>query len=117
MRAIAHDYRSCTSVTSEGSGDEIGFRQSGSRFSLISDFTIRRRDGNENFKNNQTIGLEGKTTILLAHCTFLYIFLPFLHHRDLKLPNLTLHGGRKQATTIFLNLDIGNSTPGGFTYF
>ena len=57
---------------------------------------IRRRDGNENVKNKQTIGLEGKTTILLAHCTFLYIFLPFLHHHDLKLPNLTLHGGRKQ---------------------
>ena len=35
---------------------------------------IRRRDGNDNVKNKQTIGLEGKATILLARCTFLYNF-------------------------------------------
>ena len=66
------------------------------------DFTIRRRDRNENVKTNkQTIGLEGKTTTLQVHHTFLYISLPFLHDYDVKFPNWTFHGGRKQATTKF----------------
>ena len=66
------------------------------------DFMIRRRDGNENVKTNkQTIGLEGKTTTLPVHHTFLYISLPFLHDYDVKFPNWTFHGGRKQATTKF----------------
>ena len=66
------------------------------------DFTIRRRDRNENVKTNkQTIGLEGKTTTLHVHYTFLYISLPFLHDYDVKFPNWTFHGGRKQATTKF----------------
>ena len=50
------------------------------------DFTIRRRDRNENVKTNkQTIGLEGKTTTLQVHHTFLYISLPFLNDYDVKL--------------------------------
>ena len=50
------------------------------------DFTIRRRDLNENVKiNKQTIGLEGKTTTLQVHHTFLYISLPFLNDYDVKL--------------------------------
>ena len=66
------------------------------------DFTIRRRDRNENVKTNkQTIGLEGKTTTLQVHHTFLYISLPFLNDYDVKFPNWTFHGGRKQATTKF----------------
>ena len=66
------------------------------------DFTIRRRDRNENVKTNkQTIGLEGKTTTLQVHHTFLYISLPFLHDYDVKFPNWTFRGGRKQATTKF----------------
>ena len=70
------------------------------------DFTIRRRDRNENVKRNkqtnkQTIGLEGKTTTFHVHHTFLCISLPFLHDYDVKFPNWTFHGGRKQATTKF----------------
>ena len=66
------------------------------------DFTIRRRDRNENVKTNkQTIGLEGKTTTLQVHHNFLYISLPFLNDYDVKFPNWTFHGGRKQATTKF----------------
>ena len=50
------------------------------------DFTIRRRDRNENVKTNkQTIGLEGKTTTLQVRHTFLYKSLPFLHDYDVKL--------------------------------
>ena len=41
----------------------------------------------------------GKTTTLHVHLTFLYISLPFLHDYDVKLPNFTFSGGRKQATT------------------
>ena len=35
--------------------------------------------------NTQTIGLEGKTTTLQVHHTFLYISLPFLNDYDVKL--------------------------------
>ena len=69
------------------------------------DFTIRPRDGNENVKN-RTIDLVAKTTTLHVHLTFLYISLPFLHDYDVKLPNLTFSGGRKQATTKFYSLSI-----------
>ena len=51
--------------------------------------------------NKQTIGQEGITTTLQVHHTFLYISLPFLHDYDVKFPNWTFHGGRKQATTKF----------------
>ena len=52
-------------------------------------------------------------------CTFL---CPFLQRYDYKLPNLTFHGVRKQATTkllfLFLNLDMvpKYSTPVGLAY-
>ena len=32
---------------------------------------------------------------------FLYISLPLLHNCDMKMPNFTFYGGRKQATTKF----------------
>ena len=32
---------------------------------------------------------------------FLYISLPLLHDYDVKMPNFTFYGGRKQATTKF----------------
>ena len=51
-----------------------------------------------------TIGLVGKTTTLQVHLTFLYISLPFLHDYDVKLPNFTFKGGRKQATTQLYSL-------------
>ena len=38
------------------------------------------------------------------HHTFLYISPPFLHEYDVKLPNFTFYGGRKQATTNFISL-------------
>ena len=56
-------------------------------------------DGNENVKS--TIGLLRKTTILHAHHAFLYISLPSLQDYDVKLPNCTFYGGRKQAATNF----------------
>ena len=33
--------------------------------------------------------------------TFLYFFLPFLHDYEVKLPNFTFYGGRKQGSTKF----------------
>ena len=69
------------------------------------------------------IGLLRKTTILHAHYAFLYISLPSLHDYDVKLPNGTFYGGRKQATTnfsfnVFLNLSAvpKKSTPEKFAY-
>ena len=40
-----------------------------------------------------------KTTTLRVHHAFWYISLPSLQDYDLKVPNFTLYGGRKQATT------------------
>ena len=36
-----------------------------------------------------------------AGSRFLYISLPLLHNCDVKMPNFTFYGGRKQATTKF----------------
>ena len=74
-----------------------------SSFRAIGDFTIHRRDGNENIK--KSIGSEGKTTTLHEQLPFLCICLPFLHDCNVKLPNFTCYGRRKQATTKFYNLD------------
>jgi len=60
-----------------------------SSFRAIRDFTIHRRNGNENVK--RSIDFEGKTTSLHVHRTFLYISLPFLHDYDVKLPNFTCY--------------------------
>ena len=56
-------------------------------------------DGNEDVKS--TIGLLSKTTILHAHHAFLYISLLSLQDYDVKLPNCTFYGGRRQAATNF----------------
>ena len=56
-------------------------------------------DGNEN--GNKAIGLLSKTTTLHVPHAFLYISLPSLHDYDVKMPNFTFYGGRKQALTIF----------------
>ena len=54
------------------------------------------------------MGLLRKTTTLHLHHALLYISLPSLYDYDVKMPNFTLYGGRKQATTnfsfLFLNL-------------
>ena len=40
-----------------------------------------------------------KTTTLHAHHSFLYLSLPSQHDDDVKMPNFTFYGERKQATT------------------
>ena len=67
------------------------------------DFTVPRGDGNENVKNNNRYTV-GKTTTLHVHRTFLCISLPFLQNYDMKLPNFTFYGERKQVTTKFYSL-------------
>ena len=56
-------------------------------------------NGNENVKT--AIGLLSKTTSWHVHHAFLYISLPLLHDYDVKMPNFTFYGGRKQATMKF----------------
>ena len=56
-------------------------------------------DGNDYVK--KAIGLLRKTTNLHCITLFLYISLPPLHDYDVKMPNCTFYGGRKQATTNF----------------
>ena len=51
--------------------------------------------------SKKTIGLIRKTTTSHVHHIFLYISFPFLHDYDVKMPNFTFYGERKQATTKF----------------
>ena len=55
--------------------------------------------GNNNEKINNTVCLISKTTIRHMHHTFQYISLPLLHDYDLEMPNFTIYGERKQATS------------------
>ena len=61
-------------------------------------------DGSENVK--KAIGLLSKTTTLHVHHAFLYISLPPLQDYNVKMPNFTFYGGRKQETTNFFFLLI-----------
>ena len=65
------------------------------------DFMIPRLDGNENVKTNNRFSWQNNNFARASY--FFYIYLPFLHDYDLKLPNFTF-GGRKQATTNFYSL-------------
>ena len=76
------------------------------------DFKIRRRDGNQNVKrkneqtnktkqkSKQTIGLARKNkNFARASHFFVHFSAVFARLYDVKLPNFTFYGGRKQATT------------------
>ena len=67
--------------------------------SLIGSFSNDVGDGNENVKTARDF--LSKTTCLHVHNAVLYIFLPLLHDYDVKIPNFTFYGGRKQGTTKF----------------
>ena len=45
------------------------------------------------------------------HHIFLSISLPFLHDYDMKMPNFTFYGERKQATTKFCSETYIKQTP------
>jgi len=66
---------------------------------LSGSFSNDNDDGEENVK--KAIGFISKTTTSRVHHTFSYISLPSLHDYDVKMPNSTFYGGRKQATTNF----------------
>ena len=65
------------------------------------------------------IVLTSKTTTRTCITLFLYIFLPFLHNYDVKMPNFAYSGEGNQAKTKFYFLfELGyfNSDSGGFAY-
>ena len=66
--------------------------------------TLRSHNATATRTSKTTVALVGKTTTLHVHLTYLYISLPFLHDYDVKMPNFTFQGGRKQATTKFYSL-------------
>ena len=49
----------------------------------------------------KAMGLLSKITTLHVHHAFLHLSLLSLHDYDVKMPDFTLYGGRKQATTNF----------------
>ena len=66
---------------------------------ILGSFSNDDGDGSENVK--KAIGLLSKTTTLHVHHPFLYISLPPLQDYNVKMPNFTFYGERKQATTNF----------------
>ena len=62
---------------------------------MLGSFSNDHGDIKENVKT--AIGLFSKTTSLHVHHAFLYISLLLLHDHDLKMPNFTFCGLRKQA--------------------
>ena len=60
---------------------------------LVGSFSNDDGDGNKDVK--KAIGLLIKATTLHVHHAFL------LHDLNVKMPNFTFYGGRKQATTNF----------------
>ena len=70
----------------------------------VGSFSNDDGDGNENGK--KAIGLISKTFSLHVYHTFLYISLPSLHDYDVKMPNFTSYGERKQATTVRIFLSL-----------
>ena len=64
----------------------------------IRDFKIQRR-GRQQERQKKPLGLISKTTTLHVHHAFLCISLPALHDHDVKMPNFTFYGVRKQVTT------------------
>ena len=66
---------------------------------IIGSFSKDDGDGYENVKT--ATGLLNETSTLHVHHAFLYISLPLLHDYDVKMPNFTFYGGRKQATGKF----------------
>ena len=69
--------------------------------SLIRDFKIQQRDGNENDKNKTIIALISKKVTLHVRHTFSYISLTFSYDYDVKMPNFAFYGDGKQATRKF----------------
>ena len=65
---------------------------------------IRPRDGHKNVKNNNRFSRQNNNFALAAHF-FVHFFTVFYDY-DVKLPNFTFSGGRKQATTKFYSLSI-----------
>ena len=65
---------------------------------FLGSFSNDNDDGKVNGK--KVIGFISKTTTLHVHHAILYISLPSLHDYDVKMPDFTFHGGRKQATKI-----------------
>ena len=68
-------------------------------FKPLGSFSNDDDDGKENVKT--AIGLISKTTSLHVYHAFLCISLPLLHDYDVKMPNFTFYGGRKQTTRKF----------------
>ena len=66
------------------------------------DFTIPRRDGNENVKNNNRFSRQSNNFARASH-VFVHFFIVFATY-DVKLPNFTFKGGRKRASTKYYSL-------------
>ena len=67
--------------------------------SRLGSFSNDDGDGYENVET--AIGLLNETSSLQVHYAFLFISLPLLHDYDVKMPNFTFYGGRKQGTGKF----------------
>ena len=96
-------------------------RSRSQHFPDIRDFKIQRR-GRQWERKKKAIGLISKTTTSHAYHTFLYIYFPFLHDYDVKMPKFArfMEDVNKQRRNLFLFLSLNmvtwNSPTGGFAY-
>ena len=65
----------------------------------IRDFKIQRRGRQWERQKNKWFNKQNTT--LHVHHVFLHIYFLFLHDYDVKMPNFSFYGVRKQATTKF----------------
>ena len=86
--------------------------------------SLSNDDGDGNEERQKAIDLLRKITTLHLYNAFLYFSLPSLHDYDARIPEFTLYGGHKQATTNFFSLskleccsqETKPSTLGNFAY-
>ena len=72
-------------------------------------WTLRPKDADGNENIDKTIGLISQTTALHVHHTaVLYIFSPFLHYYDVKVPNFPFYSRTQTSNDeiLFLSLEI-----------
>ena len=68
---------------------------------LLGSFSNDNDNDDGKVNGEKIIRFINKKTTLHVHHAFLYISLPSLHVYEVKMPNSTFCGGRKQATTNF----------------
>ena len=77
----------------ENPGNEVGSALS---LNYLGSFSNVNDDGDGKEDVKKAIGLSRNTTTLHVHHAFLYISLPPVHDKEVKMPNCKFYGGKKR---------------------